>query len=74
MTKGSKGEEFLKRLTERQEEFKKKVMESSPPQEIIEYIEVFAEKTNKLNNGSLDKQTFKLGMMAMWYHLNKKTK
>ena len=42
------------------------------PIEIRKYIEEFTNKTYQLNNGNLDKESFRLGMYSMWFYLNKK--
>lgn len=54
------------------EESKKKMAEKMPPKEVLEWMRKKAEETAKMNGGTLDKNTFMLGMMAMWSHLNNK--
>jgi hypothetical protein len=63
-------EKFLKA----KEESKKKIRDTFPPKEVMEFMRTKAEETNKLNKGKLNKSTFMLGMMAMWSYMDKQNK
>ena len=56
------------------DESKKRMEERMPPKETLEWIRKKAEETDKMNGGTLDKNTFMLGMMAMWSYMDKKAK
>lgn len=64
-----------KTLTRQFEENKKKLQERVtkllPPKEVMKEINNKTEEVFKMNNGNLDKESFRLGMMSMWIQLNK---
>jgi hypothetical protein len=57
-----------------QKRLKEKIKEELPPKEVRDWMKKHTEEVNKLNDGTLDKSTFGLGMIAMWRYLNKKIK
>jgi hypothetical protein len=70
--KGSKGHLFLQEMKKRKQERKEEMLKRMPPKEIMEYVNKHTADTFNLNKGKLDKESFKLGMLAMWLHLIKK--
>ena len=69
---GSKASLVLKELAQRKEERKKAMRDKMPPKEVAAYISKHTEETAERNGGKLDKESFRLGMYAMWSHLNNK--
>lgn len=67
-------EKFKKAMDESKKRIKEKMKESIPPEEIREWMRKKAHETDKINGGTLDKNTFMLGMMAMWSYMDKKAK
>lgn len=72
--KGSKGEEILKKMLLSKEEAKKRMEKRMIPIEMMKIINKKTDEVFELNKGNLDKDSFRLGMMSMWYHLNLKPK
>ena len=68
---GSKASLVLKELAQEKEKRKKAMLDRMPPKEVTAYISKHTEETAKLNEGKLDKESFRLGMYAMCFHLQK---
>ena len=59
-------EEFIKSVKESRKLWEEKVEKNKIPQHILEFMSKKTEEVNTLNEGTLDKSTFKLGMMCMY--------
>ncbi len=68
---GSKGHAILSNLAERRTELRQRFIDKLPPQEIRKFMVDEAEKVNTLNDGMLDKSDFRLGMLSLWFYLEK---
>lgn len=64
-----KKSEFFESLKKSQERVKARLKKMHPPKDVMKYINDKTDETFKINKGNLDKQSFKLGMVAMWIHL-----
>ncbi len=69
---GSKGHEILLEMKKAKETKNERIKSEAPPKEIIDYIFSKTEETVKINDGRLNGEDFRLGMLCMWQHLNKK--
>lgn len=69
----SQGAKMFKEIVAKKQERKKAILEEyEMPDEIRNFIKEEVESTFKLNAGNLDKQSYRLGLSRMWFHLNKK--
>jgi hypothetical protein len=70
---GSKGAAFVREMRKRKEVLQQKMRERMPPKEVMKMINEKTAETYELNkaNGTFDKDSFRLGMMAMWVELKK---
>jgi hypothetical protein len=59
------GQKF-KNIKDRKRQLKEQFEKSLPPKNIRAWMKEKTEKTFEINNGNLDKQSFHLGMNAMW--------
>lgn len=57
---------FLEAHEESRKKFKEKY---GCPDSIMQFMNEKTEHTDKINEGGIDKNIFRLGMMAMYYHL-----
>ena len=68
---GSKGAKFIEELKKSKEESKERIAAMYPSKRIMELMKEKTQQTYDLNKGTLDKSTFQLGMMAMYFLLDK---
>jgi hypothetical protein len=65
--------EMYTKLKESKERLRQRIKDNLPPEDVRKYIEEKTQATFKLNEGNLDKESFRLGMYAMWSYMKKQT-
>lgn len=68
---GSKGAELMKSIMENKIRRREEMKKFFPPKEIMDYVNKKSEDAYNLNEGKLDREAFKLGMLCMWHYMKK---